>query len=146
MVNRLPLRLVWPSRHLLYRKMTKDKSREDIKYYYFLYQNRSWKNGGNINRISEISKIDSLHSFFVLQPTVDLSFYRFFIDFIEFQILRYVIIIIVVIIIIFVIIISFFKVDFNIPFYNYKKAINANLPKKPEKNSDTKRFANSLLQ
>ena len=44
------------------------------------------------------------------------------------------------------IIISFFKVDFYITFYNYKKPINVNLPRKLEKNSDTKRFANSLLQ
>ena len=44
-----------------------------------------------------------------------------------------------------IIIISFFKVDFYITFYNYKKPINVNLPIKLEKNSDTKRFANSLL-
>ena len=36
-------------------------------------QNCSRKNEGNINRISEISKIHSLHDFFLLQPTVDLS-------------------------------------------------------------------------
>ena len=36
-------------------------------------QNCSWKNEGNINRVSEISKIHSLHGFFLLQPTVDLS-------------------------------------------------------------------------
>ena len=47
--------------------------------------------------------------------------------------------------IIIIIIISFFKVDFYITFYNYKKPINVNLPIKLEKNSDTKRFANSLL-
>ena len=35
MVNRVPLRLVWPSRHLLHRKMTKQKSKEYIKYYFF---------------------------------------------------------------------------------------------------------------
>ena len=32
-------------------------------------QNCSWKNEGNINRVSEISKIHSLHGFFLLQPT-----------------------------------------------------------------------------
>ena len=31
------------------------------------------KNEGNINMVSEISKIYSLHGFFLLQPTVDLS-------------------------------------------------------------------------
>ena len=31
------------------------------------------KNEGNINRVSEISKIHRLHGFFLLQPTVDLS-------------------------------------------------------------------------
>ena len=36
-------------------------------------QNCSWKNEGNINRVSEISKIDSLHGLFLLQTTVDLS-------------------------------------------------------------------------
>ena len=35
-------------------------------------QNCSYKNEGNINRVSEISKIHSLHGFFLLQPTVDL--------------------------------------------------------------------------
>ena len=44
-----------------------------------------------------------------------------------------------------VIIISFYKVDFFINFYNYRKLINVNLPRKLEKNSDTKRFANSLI-
>ena len=44
-----------------------------------------------------------------------------------------------------IIIISFFKVDFYITFYNYKKPINVNLPIKLKKNSDTKRFANLLL-
>ena len=36
-------------------------------------QNCSRKNEGNINRISQIYKIHSLHGFFLLQPTVDLS-------------------------------------------------------------------------
>ena len=44
-----------------------------------------------------------------------------------------------------IIIISFFKVDFYITFYNYKKPINVNLPRKLEKNSDAKRFTNSLI-
>ena len=44
-----------------------------------------------------------------------------------------------------IIIISFFKVDFHITSYNYKKPINVNLLRKLEKNSDTKRFANSLI-
>ena len=35
MVNKLTLLLFWPSRHLLHRKVTKEKSKEDIKYYYF---------------------------------------------------------------------------------------------------------------
>ena len=39
------------------------------------------------------------------------------------------------IIIIVIIIISFFKVDFYITFYNYKKPINVNIPIKLEKNS-----------
>ena len=39
------------------------------------------------------------------------------------------------IIIIIIIIISFFKVDFYITFYNYKKPINVNIPTKVEKNS-----------
>ena len=30
MVNRVPLRLVYPSRHFLHRKMTKEKSKEDM--------------------------------------------------------------------------------------------------------------------
>ena len=77
MVDRVPLRLVWPSRHLLNRKMTKEKSKEDIKYYFFLLwisnatvtskqnfienyhplmknlynPNYSWKNEINVNRI-----------------------------------------------------------------------------------------------
>ena len=42
-------------------------------------------------------------------------------------------------------IISFSKVDFYVTFYNYKKPINANLPRKLERNSDTKWFANSLI-
>ena len=37
----------------------------------------------------------------------------------------------------------FFKVDFYN--YNYRKPINVNLLRKLEKNSDTKRFANSLI-
>ena len=37
MVNRVPLCLVWPSRLLLHRKMTKEKSKEDIKYYFFSF-------------------------------------------------------------------------------------------------------------
>ena len=49
------------------------------------------------------------------------------------------------IIIIIIIIISFFQVDFYITFYNYNKPINVNLPRKLEKNSDAKRFANSLI-
>ena len=32
----VPLRLDWPIRHLLHRKVTKEKSREDIKYYFSL--------------------------------------------------------------------------------------------------------------
>ena len=44
-----------------------------------------------------------------------------------------------------IIIISFFKVDFHITSYNYKKPINVNLLRKLEKNSDTKRFTNSLI-
>ena len=36
-------------------------------------QNCSSKNEGNINRGSEISKIHSLHGFFLLQPDVNLS-------------------------------------------------------------------------
>ena len=59
------------------------------------------------------------------------------------------IIIIIIIIIITttttIIIIFFFKVDFYVTSYNYKKIINVNLPRKLEKNSDTKRFANSLM-
>ena len=47
--------------------------------------------------------------------------------------------------IIIIIIVSFFKVDFYITFYNYKKSINVNLPIKLEKNPDAKRFAKSLL-
>ena len=35
-VNRVPIRLFWPSRQLLHRKMTKEKFKEDIKYYFFL--------------------------------------------------------------------------------------------------------------
>ena len=54
-------------------------------------------------------------------------------------------IIIITIIIIIIIIIYLFKGDIYITFYNYKKPINVNLPTKREKNSDTKRFANSLL-
>ena len=94
MVNRVPHRFVWPSRHLLHRKITKGKSKEDIKYYFFSFmkisnvtvtskqnftekyrlmknlhnQNCSWENKSNINRLSEISKIHSLHGFFLLQP------------------------------------------------------------------------------
>ena len=40
-----------------------------------------------------------------------------------------------IIIIIIIIIISFFKVDFYITFYNYKKSINVNISIKLEKNS-----------
>ena len=36
-------------------------------------RNCSRKNKGNINRVSEISKIHSLHGFFLLQPNADLS-------------------------------------------------------------------------
>ena len=54
-------------------------------------------------------------------------------------------IIIITIIIIIIIIIYLFKGDIYITFYNYKKPINVKLPIKREKNSDTKRFANSLL-
>ena len=50
--------------------------------------------------------------------------------------------IIIIIIITIIIIISFLKVDFYITFHSYKKPINVNLPRKLEKNSDTKRFAN----
>ena len=53
--------------------------------------------------------------------------------------------IIIITIIIIIIIIYLFKGDIYITFYNYKKPINVNLPTKREKNSDTKRFANSLL-
>ena len=53
--------------------------------------------------------------------------------------------IIIITIIIIIIIIYLFKGDIYITFYNYKKPINVNLPIKREKNSDTKRFANSLL-
>ena len=56
-----------------------------------------------------------------------------------------IIIITIIIIIIIIIIIYLFKGDIYITFYNYKKPINVNLPIKREKNSDTKRFANSLL-
>ena len=35
MVNRVPLYLDCPSRHLFHRKMTKEKSKEDIKYHFF---------------------------------------------------------------------------------------------------------------
>ena len=56
-----------------------------------------------------------------------------------------IIIIIVIIIVIIIITISFFKFDFCITFYNYKKPVNVNLPRKLEKNSDTKRFAKSLM-
>ena len=51
----------------------------------------------------------------------------------------------IIIITIIIIIIYLFKGDIYITFYNYKKPINVNLPIKREKNSDTKRFANSLL-
>ena len=47
------------------------------------------------------------------------------------------------------IIISFFKVDFYITFYNYKKPINVNLPRNLEKNLDTKtvfKFINLINQ
>ena len=44
-----------------------------------------------------------------------------------------------------IIIIIFFKVDFYITFYNYKKPIDVNLSIKLEKSSDTKRFADSSL-
>ena len=56
-----------------------------------------------------------------------------------------IIIIIVIIIVIIIITISFFKFDFCITFYNYKKPVNVNLPRKLEKNSDAKRFAKSLM-
>ena len=52
---------------------------------------------------------------------------------------------IIIITIIIIIIIYLFKGDIYITFYNYKKPINVKLPIKREKNSDTKRFANSLL-
>ena len=45
-----------------------------------------------------------------------------------------------IIIIIIIITISFFKVDFYITFYNYKKPINVNFPRKLEEKSDTRRF------
>ena len=54
-------------------------------------------------------------------------------------------IIIIIIVIIIIIIIYFFKIDFYITFYNYKKAIDVNLPRNLEKNLDAKRFANSLI-
>ena len=53
--------------------------------------------------------------------------------------------IIIIIIVIIIIIIYFFKIDFYITFYNYKKAIDVNLPRNLEKNLDAKRFANSLI-
>ena len=56
-----------------------------------------------------------------------------------------IIIIIVIIIVIIIITISFFKFDFCITFYNYKKPVNVNLPRKLGKNSDAKRFAKSLM-
>ena len=40
---------------------------------YLYSQNCSWKNEGSINRVSEISKIHSLHGLSLLQTTVDLS-------------------------------------------------------------------------
>ena len=48
-----------------------------------------------------------------------------------------------------IIITSFFKVDFYITFYNYKKPINVNLPRNLEKNLDTKtvfKFINLINQ
>ena len=98
MVNRVPNHLVWPSRHLLHRKMTKEKFKEDIKYYFFSFikiskvtskqnfienyyrlvknlynENCLWKNEVNVSRVSEISKIHSLYGFTLLQPTLDPS-------------------------------------------------------------------------
>ena len=37
MVNSVPHHLVGPSKHLLYKKMTKEKSKEDIKDYIFSF-------------------------------------------------------------------------------------------------------------
>ena len=56
-----------------------------------------------------------------------------------------IIIIIIIITVVVIIIISFFKVDFYITFYNYKKLINVILPRKLEKTLDTRRFTNSLM-
>ena len=36
MVKKVQIRLVSPSRHLLHSKMTKQKTKEDIKYFFFL--------------------------------------------------------------------------------------------------------------
>lgn len=36
MGNRKSLRLVWLSRHLLHRKMAKEKSKDDVKHNYYL--------------------------------------------------------------------------------------------------------------
>ena len=97
-VNRVPLRWVWPSRHLLHQKMTNEKykvlfftfmkisnarvtSKQNVTEKYRLMknldnQNCSWKNEVNINRVSEISKIHCLDSFFLLQLFVDLSLFE----------------------------------------------------------------------
>ena len=36
MVNRVPLHLVWPSRHLLHKKMTKVQGRYKVLFYSFM--------------------------------------------------------------------------------------------------------------
>ena len=41
--------LVWPSRHLLHRKMTKEKSKEDIKYFFMKIFNAAVTSKQNYN-------------------------------------------------------------------------------------------------
>ena len=71
-----------------------------------------------------------------------LNFFHYLVAVYQCPLFNIIIIIIIAIIIIIIIIISFLKVDFYITFHSYKKPINVNLPRKLEKNSDTKRFAN----
>ena len=65
MVNRVPLRLVWPSRHRLHPKMTKDKSKKDIKYHFLLlwiYLTRHWLiNKTSLKNIAVWWKIFTVH-------------------------------------------------------------------------------------
>ena len=42
--------------------------------------------------------------------------------------------------------ISFFKVDFYLTFYNYKKPINVNLPRKLEKNTSDIRMTHEYIR